>query len=74
IIQASVAGEPLREEQTYLVGTLDMFTFGVGYERLKRGTEKRYMLPEFLRDLLRIELQTAGAVESCFQSRWKKVE
>lgn len=74
IVQASVAGVPLREDQTYLVGTLDMFTFGVGYERLKRGTEKRYMLPEFLRDLLRLELQNAGAVETCFQSRWKKVE
>ncbi|GJM79848.1 hypothetical protein HMSSN139_23440 [Paenibacillus sp. HMSSN-139] len=47
IVQASVAGVPLREDQTYLVGTLDMFTFGVGYERLKRGTEKRYMLPDF---------------------------
>jgi len=74
IIRASVAGKPLRSDQTYLVGTLDMFTFGVGYERLKRGTEKRYMLPEFLRDLLRFELQTAGAVDNCFQSRWKKVE
>ncbi|MCK8489758.1 bifunctional metallophosphatase/5'-nucleotidase [Paenibacillus sp. MBLB2552] len=74
IVRASLAGELLREEQTYLVGTLDMFTFGVGYERLKQGTEKRYMLPEFLRDLLRFELQTAGAVETCFQSRWKKVE
>lgn len=74
IVRASVAGEPLREDRTYLVGTLDMFTFGVGYERLKRGTEKRYMLPEFLRDLLRLELQTVGAVDTCFQSRWKKVE
>ncbi|WP_068786597.1 bifunctional metallophosphatase/5'-nucleotidase [Paenibacillus phocaensis] len=74
IVRASVAGERLRSDRTYLVGTLDMFTFGVGYERLKSGTEKRYMLPEFLRDLLRLELQTAGAVETCFQSRWKKVE
>ncbi|MGG6312133.1 bifunctional metallophosphatase/5'-nucleotidase [Paenibacillus macerans] len=74
VVQATIGGAQVAEEQAYVVGTLDMFSFGVGYERLKRGTEKRFMLPDFLRDLLRLELQTAGAVESCFQSRWKKVE
>lgn len=74
IIRASVSGVPLAAEQTYAVGTLDMFSFGVGYERLKAGTEKQFMLPDFLRDLLRMELQTAGAVENCFHPRWKKVE
>lgn len=71
IIQASVQGVPVSPDQTYLVGTLDMFTFGIGYERLKRGTGKEYMLPDFLRDLLKLELQTVGAVESSFLSRWK---
>ncbi|MNJ71403.1 hypothetical protein D3C77_679450 [compost metagenome] len=56
--------------KTYTVGTLDMFTFGIGYERLKLGSDLKYMLPDFLRDLLRIELQTAGAVDQCFKSRW----
>lgn len=70
IIQASVQGIPLVSDQIYVVGTLDMFTFGIGYERLKQGTDIEYILPEFLRDLLRLELQTPGAVEQCFLTRW----
>lgn len=73
IIQASISGEPIEPYKDYVAGTLDMFTFGIGYERLKNGTDRQYLLPEFLRDLLRLELQTAGAVESCFLSRWIKV-
>ncbi|WP_334073982.1 MULTISPECIES: bifunctional UDP-sugar hydrolase/5'-nucleotidase [Paenibacillus] len=72
IIEARVQGIPVDPDQHYLVGTLDMFTFGIGYERLKNGTGTQYMLPDFLRDLLRMELQTAGAVETCFLPRWKK--
>ncbi|MNZ31480.1 Trifunctional nucleotide phosphoesterase protein YfkN precursor [compost metagenome] len=70
ILQASVQGVPIDMNKTYTVGTLDMFTFGIGYERLKLGSDLKYMLPDFLRDLLRIELQTAGAVDQCFKSRW----
>lgn len=72
IVQASISGTPLLEEQSYNVGTLDMFSFGIGYERLKNGSHKEFMLPDFLRDLLRLELQTAGAVENCFTPRWTK--
>ncbi|MNN70944.1 hypothetical protein D3C81_1868370 [compost metagenome] len=70
IIEASVQEVPIDPEKTYIVGTLDMFTFGIGYERLKMGSDLEYMLPDFLRDLLRIELQTAGAVDQCFKLRW----
>ncbi|MNI28420.1 Trifunctional nucleotide phosphoesterase protein YfkN precursor [compost metagenome] len=70
IVQASVQGVPIDPEKIYNVGTLDMFTFGVGYERVKLGSDLEYMLPDFLRDLLRIELQTAGAVDQCFKLRW----
>ncbi|TYA14976.1 bifunctional metallophosphatase/5'-nucleotidase [Paenibacillus faecis] len=72
IIEARVQGVPVEPDKDYLVGTLDMFTFGIGYERLKNGTGTEYMLPDFLRDLLRMELQTTGAVETCFLPRWKK--
>lgn len=71
IIQASVQGMPIVSEGIYSVGTLDMFTFGIGYESLKQGSDQVFLLPEFLRDLLRMELQTAGAIESCFYPRWK---
>lgn len=71
IIEASIQGVPIVPEGVYSVGTLDMFTFGIGYECLKEGNSQEYLLPEFLRDLLRMELQTAGAVESCFYHRWR---
>ncbi|MNJ42541.1 hypothetical protein D3C77_375130 [compost metagenome] len=71
IIQASIQGVPIVPDGIYVVGTLDMFTFGIGYECLKQGSDKEFMLPEFLRDLLRMELQAAGAVENCFFERWK---
>ncbi|MEF2968865.1 bifunctional UDP-sugar hydrolase/5'-nucleotidase [Paenibacillus sp. M1] len=71
IIRASVQGVPISPEKTYIVGTLDMFTFGIGYERLKNGEDLQYLLPDFIRDLLKTELQTAGAVENCFLPRWK---
>ncbi|MNY78860.1 hypothetical protein D3C86_2192670 [compost metagenome] len=51
-----------------------MFTFGIGYERLIQGTDKAYMLPEFIRDLLRTELQEPGAVDSSFLSRWATIQ
>ncbi|WP_435921827.1 bifunctional metallophosphatase/5'-nucleotidase [Paenibacillus sp. DYY-L-2] len=70
IVEASVHGTPMSKHKTYSVGTLDMFTFGIGYERIKNGTDKEYMLPDFLRDLLKTELQTAGAVDSCVLPRW----
>ncbi|WP_438803671.1 bifunctional metallophosphatase/5'-nucleotidase [Paenibacillus aceti] len=71
IIEARIAGIPLEPTVTYTVGTLDMFTFGVGYERLQYGDDMEFMLPLFLRDLLRLELQTTEAVDSCFLNRWK---
>lgn len=72
ILQASVQGVPISPERVYVVGTLDMFSFGIGYERLKNGNHKQFMLPDFLRDLLRMELQTPGAVADCFLSRWRQ--
>ncbi|QCT03605.1 5'-Nucleotidase domain protein [Paenibacillus algicola] len=70
IMEASVQGEPLEREKEYRVGTLDMFTFKVGYESLSHGEQVEYLLPEFLRDLLRLELSRPGALEESFYSRW----
>ena len=52
VVRALVNGEPLAPEQEYEVGTLDMFTFGVGYVGLKEGRDVHYLLPEFIRELL----------------------
>lgn len=53
-------GEPLDDERWYRVGTIDMFTFRIGYESLARGERVAYRLPEFLRDLLGETLASPG--------------
>lgn len=70
ILQIIVQGVPLQLEKQYSVGTLDMFTFGIGYEGLQVGEDKVYFLPQFLRDLLKQELQTPHAVENSTLKRW----
>ncbi len=64
------SGEPMSDEHEYSVGTLDMFTFRIGYESLSESTSVSYMLSEFIRDLLRMELQTPGATDVSAERRW----
>lgn len=66
-----VDGEPLEESREYEVGTLDMFTFRSGYESIANGRDTVYLLPHFLRDLLRMELQHPGSLEECMLVRWE---
>jgi 2',3'-cyclic-nucleotide 2'-phosphodiesterase (5'-nucleotidase family) len=66
--------EPLRLERTYTVGTIDMFTFGIGYLSLAKGEEKEYFLPEFLRDVLRAQLQDPNVLRKSAQKRWLRLE
>ncbi|MNI79549.1 hypothetical protein D3C73_1360140 [compost metagenome] len=66
-----VEGQPLEDEETYTVGTIDMFTFRLGYESIAEGKDVRVLLPNFLRDLLRLELQRPGSLEECRIPRWK---
>ncbi|MBY9080386.1 bifunctional metallophosphatase/5'-nucleotidase [Paenibacillus sp. HN-1] len=66
-----VEGQPLADEEAYTVGTIDMFTFRLGYESIAEGKDVRFLLPYFLRDLLRIELQRPGSLEECRIPRWK---
>ncbi|MFD0672975.1 bifunctional metallophosphatase/5'-nucleotidase [Cohnella sp. GCM10027633] len=69
VVSASIDGEPLREDRTYVVGTLDMFTFGVGYLGLKEGTDVRYYLPDFIRDALSLALNDEALVRDCRRPR-----
>ncbi len=69
-IAVFVDGEPLEDYAIYSVGTLDMFTFRTGYESLANGTDPLYLLPHFLRDLLRMELQRPGSLDECEVLRW----
>jgi len=66
---AFVGDELLVEEREYVVGTIDMFTFGVGYLSLKQGKDIRYYLPEFIRDLLADALRNSDAIEEASRER-----
>ncbi|WP_342566382.1 bifunctional UDP-sugar hydrolase/5'-nucleotidase [Paenibacillus sp. FSL R7-0345] len=65
-----VEGKPLEDETEYEVGTLDMFTFRSGYESIASGRDPVYLVPHFLRDLLRMELQRPGSLEESSVIRW----
>ncbi|NBD26104.1 bifunctional metallophosphatase/5'-nucleotidase [Paenibacillus sp. T1] len=70
IASISVDGQELDDNRDYAVGTIDMFTFGAGYEKIKNGTDIAYFLPEFIRDVLERELQDRDAVADSFRERW----
>ncbi|PWW01159.1 2',3'-cyclic-nucleotide 2'-phosphodiesterase (5'-nucleotidase family) [Paenibacillus cellulosilyticus] len=65
-----VDGDPLVDDREYSVGTLDMFTFGVGYLSLKQGTDIEYFLPEFIRDILAVELQDTASIQNASLARF----
>ncbi|MFJ5713801.1 bifunctional metallophosphatase/5'-nucleotidase [Neobacillus sp. NPDC093127] len=52
-----VNGKELNYEQTYTLALPDMFTFGHFFKEVLPSKQKRYFLPEFLRDLLKWKLQ-----------------
>lgn len=63
--------EPLSDDREYRVGMIDMFTFGVGYVSLSRSRQTQYLLPEFLRDVLREQLQDEREIAAAASLRWK---
>lgn len=70
IREAYVGYRLLAADEEYAVGTIDMFTFGIGYMSLKEGSDIRYFLPEFIRDVLEKELQDVIALEAAARPRW----
>ncbi|NHN31600.1 bifunctional metallophosphatase/5'-nucleotidase [Paenibacillus agricola] len=70
-IQAVWIGNELLDlEKEYTVGTIDMFTFGIGFLTLSEGREIEYFLPNFIRDIIREELQKPEAIEASVAQRW----
>jgi 5'-nucleotidase len=51
-----VAGKELELDQTYTLALPDMFTFGHFFKDILPKKEKKYFLPEFLRDILKWKL------------------
>lgn len=70
IRQVWVGDEPLDPDRAYTVGTADMFSFGIGYLSLSKGTDVQYFLPEFLRDIMQKELLNKEAIASGHTKRW----
>ncbi|MGG1556215.1 bifunctional metallophosphatase/5'-nucleotidase [Paenibacillus ferrarius] len=67
-------GEALLElDRSYVVGTIDMFTFGSGYLSLSRGEQITYLLPEFIRDVLASQLQDEGLIAEAHRARFEDV-
>jgi hypothetical protein len=48
-----------------------MFTFRAGYETIANGKDALFLLPHFLRDLLRMELQRPNSLDECMLNRWE---
>ena len=71
IQEAVIGGTRLDVHREYAVGTLDMFTFGVGYTALKEGRDIRYFLPEFIRDVLIRSLNDVRLIERSKEPRWR---
>lgn len=67
---AALPGVPLLPEEIYVVGTIDMFTFGIGYLSLKEGSGQSFYLPEFIRDVLKSQLSDPLELRQCREPRW----
>ncbi|MDQ0114419.1 bifunctional metallophosphatase/5'-nucleotidase [Paenibacillus harenae] len=65
-----VNGKPLDDHRLYLVGMIDMFTFKAGYESLANGRSTDFYLPEFIRDLIAVQLQDSAYIADCRRRRW----
>lgn len=47
-----INGEPLQLDRTYIVGTIDMFTFGKFYPEIRDAEDKEFYMSKFIRDIL----------------------
>lgn len=50
-----INGEVIRDDETYILGTIDMYTFGRYFPTLK-DQPTDYLMPEFLRDIFKEKL------------------
>ncbi|MFV9511605.1 bifunctional metallophosphatase/5'-nucleotidase [Tepidibacillus sp. LV47] len=77
VLNITFHGEKIIEDKEYTIGTLDMFTFGGGYTTIKESIENekevQYFLPEFIRDILALQLQNQAWIDQTFEQRWINV-
>jgi hypothetical protein len=70
LVSVSVNGDPLADERLYTIGTIDMFSFKAGYETLANAEQLNFYLPEFIRDVIAVQLLSPSALNGCRQLRW----
>jgi 2',3'-cyclic-nucleotide 2'-phosphodiesterase (5'-nucleotidase family) len=68
-----IGDTPLQLDREYAVGTIDMFTFGIGYSTISLGRETVFFLPHFLRDVLEKQLLDNQAIQESRLRRWHEV-
>ncbi|MCC3355777.1 bifunctional metallophosphatase/5'-nucleotidase [Bacillus sp. REN16] len=60
ITDIKINGEELDPDKTYSIATIDMFTFGSLFPAIRDSKDKKYYMPEFLRDLLAKKIKSIG--------------
>ncbi|WP_128894657.1 bifunctional metallophosphatase/5'-nucleotidase [Longirhabdus pacifica] len=70
IKRVTIGEEHIVMEKKYKVGTIDMFTFGVGYPTFRDAEVIEFFLPEFIRDILIHQLKDENEVRKSFAPRW----
>jgi 5'-nucleotidase len=74
IKQITIGNQPIDRARLYKVGTIDMFTFGIGYLSLSHGQDVHYYIPEFIRDILKHELSNPLSIRSAKYQHWRTAE
>ena len=70
VISVTVNGEPLELEKSYKIASIDMFTFNIGYKSLANYSEVSFFLPQFIRNVIEVELTNREHLVQCRDFRW----
>ncbi|WP_017472361.1 bifunctional metallophosphatase/5'-nucleotidase [Amphibacillus jilinensis] len=57
LVSVEIDGETIQLDKEYRLATADMFTFGHLSPQISRANKKTFLMPEFIRDLLRPTIQ-----------------
>ncbi|WP_077619253.1 bifunctional metallophosphatase/5'-nucleotidase [Bacillus sinesaloumensis] len=60
ITDIKINGHELEPDRTYSIATVDMFTFGLLFPGIRDAKDKKYFMPELLRDLLAEKIKEIG--------------
>lgn len=70
VISVTVNGESLELDKSYRIASIDMFTFNIGYKSLANYSEVSYFLPQFIRNVIEVELTNKEHLARCRDQSW----